>query len=139
MPRLWNPYYALFYFLYRFCQINRKEDTPQVPAWILITLVSYFIVLFSVGCLEPVTHVRAHTSNLSRFQAFAQLAVLSVPHYFLTLYRRRYVEFMSRLAATPHREKVFNLYVILALILTPFLLFMIFVHFDIVHRPYPHI
>ena len=139
MRHLWNPYYALFYFLFRFFQGARGETSPQVPAWLFVTVISYCTVLFTVACFEPVTHMRIYTPHLTLLQGIAVVLILSIPHYFLTLYRRRYVKLTSQFDTKPRGEKIFNLCAVLVVAFAPFFLFMLLVHFDIIHRPDPHI
>lgn len=101
----------------------------------LITLITYSEMVFLAGCLEPLTHLPIRLAQLSRWYILLALAILSAPHYFITLYRTRYRAIVRWAEAQPRKTRVAQTTIAFAFVSLPPIVFFLFVAIGVVHRP----
>jgi hypothetical protein len=129
-----NPYYFLFYLLYRLCSFADSEKGSEVGAVIMMGLVTYIMLIASVACLEPVTHIVTNIPKMSVGVGAVVMTLMAVPHYLLIVRNGKYQKIIQRIESQTRKQRALQLLLVLVCTSASPILFAILVSLDIVHR-----
>jgi hypothetical protein len=129
-----NPYYYLFYLLYRLCLGWGSRDSPELGATIFMGGVTYITVVASAACLEPVTHIVTDLPQFSLGTGVILASLLALPHYLLIVRTGKFEKIIQRIESQTRQQRVLQLLMVLLVTLTAPILYAVLVSLDIVHR-----
>jgi hypothetical protein len=129
-----NPYYYLFYLLYRLSSGWGPGDRPELGATMFMGVVTYIMAVALAACLEPFTHIVIDLPQFSLLVGLTLVFVLALPHYVLIVRNGKSEKIIQRIESQSRKQRMLQLVMVLLITLTPPILFVILVSLNIVHR-----